>query len=134
MGESEFGSVRSTEFHGGTTSTGSDLQKDLDDLKKDFTVLKKDMGELIGSIMSLGKSSASSAYSKAHEEVSRQASKLGDVYGSARTQGARAYESLRSQGGVATESVQQTIEEHPMTSVIVALGVGIILGRTLAGR
>jgi ElaB/YqjD/DUF883 family membrane-anchored ribosome-binding protein len=135
MGESEFGTSfqSGTEFQGGTTGTQSDFNKELSDLKSDLANLKKDMGELLSSLMSVGKSGASSAYGRASDEVSRQISKLGGVYGSARDQGSKAFESLKSGTGAATESIQQTIEERPMTSVIVALGVGIILGRVLSG-
>jgi len=106
-----------------TTAQSETYRKELDDLKRDLANLRNDMGELVGTLTSMGKQSANVAWEKAQDQLNTRLRQLNDTY-----------ESMRAQSGRAAESVQQTIEERPVTSVLVALGVGFVLGKIMAMR
>lgn len=99
----------------------TDFQREMDNLKKELATLRGDMGSLMGTIKDLTKQGASNVKDKAREQVDNGIEHLEN-----------AYEGLRQQGSAACEKVHKTVEEHPMGSVMVALGVGVVLGHLLA--
>lgn len=86
--------------------TNDELNKDLVQLKKDLAALRDDIGTLTGTIKSAGTKQAEVAY------------------GHVREQG----EHLRQKGEDAVDSIARSIDERPMTSVLTAFGVGLLVG------
>lgn len=87
----------------------TNAEKELQELKKEFAALKK---ELSG----IGKTVSQLSHSAADEGRER----LRDVADHSRQQARQKWDAF-----------EHEIEERPMTSVAVALGIGFILGRLL---
>lgn len=101
----------------------ADLQKEIENLKGDITNLRKDVGELVTALAGVGKAGVGLATDKAHSEVQRRLEQLSESYAAVREGGDRA-----------KERFEHTVEERPLTSVLVALGVGVVLGKLFSWR
>jgi ElaB/YqjD/DUF883 family membrane-anchored ribosome-binding protein len=99
----------------------TDFQREMNNLKTELATLRGDMSSLVGTIKELTKQGAGNVKDKAREQVDHGLEQLEN-----------AYEGLRRQGSATCEKVHKTVEEHPMGSVMVALGAGVVLGHLLA--
>jgi ElaB/YqjD/DUF883 family membrane-anchored ribosome-binding protein len=100
-----------------------DLRNDVDALREDLTKLRRDLGELIGSVKEVTKQGAGVARDRARAELEQRLDQLGD-----------AYQSARKRGIETAEGIQQVIEERPLTSLALAFGAGLVLGKLLSGK
>lgn len=89
-----------------TTTT----EKDLEELRKEYASLKSDFAQM-------------------SETISNLAS---DGVAEGRRQVRTAARESRERGREAVSAVEHEIEERPMTSLAVALGVGFVLGKLLS--
>ena len=98
-----------------------EYQKEMDTLKADISQLRTDMGELMERFREMGQERVDDTRSKARSEVERLREQLNQAYEKARQEGREYY-----------DTAQQRLEEHPMTSVGLAFGLGILIGKILS--
>ena len=101
----------------------ADLQKEIENLKDDIANLQKGVGELATTVAGVGKAGAGLAADKAQAEVQRRLEQL-----------SASYAAVRDRADRAKERFEHTVEERPLTSVLVALGVGFVLGKLFSWR
>lgn len=98
-----------------------EYQNELEALKSDVAQLRTDMGELMDSFHQMGYERVNAAKSKATSEVDRLREQLNQAYDRARQEGREVY-----------ETAHHRLEEHPLTSVGLAFGLGLIIGKILS--
>lgn len=96
------------------------VAQDFDTVKDDLGQIRKDFAELAQAILDAGRSGAKDAREKLEQEAQRRLDQLRDTA-----------HSVRARGAHAVESVHDVIEERPFTSVLVAFGIGLIIGKIL---
>jgi ElaB/YqjD/DUF883 family membrane-anchored ribosome-binding protein len=84
----------------------NNVQSELAELKDDFAKLREDVGDLLKAVVDAGKSSG-------HDAAERVQHRL---------------EQARDAGVESRRQVEHQIEEHPWTSVGVALSAGMLIG------
>ncbi len=88
------------------------INQEIDQLRKDMAGLRADLGSMVAAIKDLGAESSKAAFERVRE--------TGDK--------------ARGQANAAQENLEQCIEERPITSVLVALGTGFVIGMLLGHR
>lgn len=91
----------------------SGAQNDIEQLKADLARLRDDMSQLVNSVVGLGKRRATTAKDKAQES-------LEDTYSAMREGTSRAADSLAD-----------TMTDRPLTSIAVAFGIGVLMGKIM---
>lgn len=89
-------------------------------LEGEFDTVRDDLTKLSNDIANLAASLKDGATDTAREQLAAARERFEQLTEEARTRGEEQLESLAA-----------TIEERPLTSVLIAFGVGIILGRLL---
>ncbi len=77
----------------------SDLRSDLDELRKDLQALREDLGSATSSVYQAGRESLNAAGQQA-----------------------------RQSADMASQYVRDSVSERPVTSLLVAAGVGVLVG------
>lgn len=90
---------------------------DLDSIGDDVALLKRDLSRLMEHMKNGTYDVATESARDAVERLSSEADQL--------------YRSLAKQGGRSIKAVSRQVEEQPLTSLLVAFGVGLISGRLL---
>lgn len=98
-----------------------EYQNELEALKSDVAQLRTDMGELMDSFRQMGQERFNEAKSKATSEVERLREQLNQAYDRARQEGREVY-----------ETAHHRLEEHPVMSVGLAFGLGLLIGKILS--
>ncbi|MDB5366388.1 MAG: hypothetical protein JWM77_2315 [Rhodospirillales bacterium] len=88
--------------------------------ESEFDTVRDDLTKLSSDIANLAASLKDGATDTAREQLA-----------AARDRFERLTEEARSRGEEQLEGLAATIEERPLTSVLIAFGVGVILGRLL---
>ncbi len=99
------------------------LSGDVDAIKQDIVALQADLSEALKHLVSVGKAEAGDVKEKLESNLRERLARLSD----------RADE-LTQRGKRAVESVEGMIEEKPLQSVGIALGVGVLVGVLLARK
>lgn len=89
-----------------------DISNDMDRLKKDLADLRTDFGSLMAAVKELGAEQGRSVYERTREIGER----------------------ARGQAQATQEDVKQYIEGRPLPSVLVAFGIGFVMGILLGHR
>ena len=110
-------------FRGVKDDARERLSGDLDILKTGLAQLTSDVGHVLGSIFGAGKSSAREGVETARSQAT-----------SAVDRAKEGYEDLRAKGNDSIEQLGDTIGERPMTSALIAFGVGFVLAKILTRR
>ncbi len=97
-----------------------DLRKDLDQLRSDLSLLRADMSEMVHSVMEVTKQEAGEARSRAQAELGKRARQLQDTY-----------DQMRDGTSRVVEGVADGLEHHPLSSLGIAFGIGLVIGRIL---
>jgi ElaB/YqjD/DUF883 family membrane-anchored ribosome-binding protein len=100
-----------------------DLRQDLDSIKGDIMALQDDLGIALRDLVAAGKGEAGAVKDKLESEVRDRLARLSEKA-----------DELAKQGRRAVDGVESIIEEKPLQSVGIALGVGVVLGALLARR
>jgi ElaB/YqjD/DUF883 family membrane-anchored ribosome-binding protein len=103
----------------GGSETNGNFSADMESLKKNFGQLRADLTQLVGTALGAGKTGAGALREKAHSAVD------GVKHG---------LEGVRDRGSESIESLEKKIAERPLTSALIALGVGYMLGRLFSRR
>lgn len=101
----------------------SNAHGDLDQLKSDLTKLRGDMGQVISSMVGLSRRRASTAREAAQSGIDQGIEQLH-----------RRYRLMRRRTNRAADSLAETLSERPLTSVAVAFGVGMLLGKIISRK
>ena len=101
----------------------TDMQNEMNALKEDVAQLRADMGGLVSALKEQGQAKAAGARDKAQEEVDKALEQLMGAYSSA-----------KGTGAAAAHRVEHQVEEHPLTSIMMALGVGVLVGAILGKK
>lgn len=97
-------------------------------LDKEFDALKGDIGKLREDIATL----ASSIGAIAGEQAGATGAKVREGAEYVRTQAGEAAARGRARAEQGAQAVEHQIEEHPFTSVAVAFGLGMVVGRLMS--
>jgi len=87
---------------------------DLEVLKKSFAQLRTDLTSIVSNALGVGKSGAHLVKEQAAEAVDGVKNKL---------------HSIKDKGVHSAEAIENKIADHPITSILVAFGVGFMLAR-----
>jgi ElaB/YqjD/DUF883 family membrane-anchored ribosome-binding protein len=102
------------------------LEAEFDMLKADLDTLRKDVSSLVGSFGDAATDEVKSRGRRARAAVGRVTDRAGEAWDDATSEASR-----RGREGVA--ALEQQIDERPLTSVLVAFGIGVVIGK-LIGR
>jgi ElaB/YqjD/DUF883 family membrane-anchored ribosome-binding protein len=100
------------------TTTAANATPDLDTIARDLTVLKQDVAALIAELRAGTTARAKTMVHDAAEQVTNTASQL---YGQA-TAGAER----------TVKSISKEVDEHPLSSLLVAFAIGFVANRVLS--
>ncbi len=101
----------------------ADVKKMVDHLREDMTDLRRDMGDVASKWQEKGRAAAAEAGHTLKERASEQAEHL-----------KHAWEVTRDRSRQGIERTEQTIHDHPWTSIAIAFGVGLVIGKLLDRR
>ena len=102
------------------------LEAEFDTLKADLDTLRKDISSLVSSFGDAATDEVKTRGRRARAAVGRATDRAGEVWDDATSEAGR-----RGREGVA--AVEQQIEERPLISVLMAFGIGLLIGK-LIGR
>jgi ElaB/YqjD/DUF883 family membrane-anchored ribosome-binding protein len=88
-----------------------------EELREHINELRKDFKDLLGTVEKLAKAQADGVSKQVHEGLRSYIGKGEDAFDTVRDQAERVY-----------EDVPDTVERNPMAAIMVALGVGFIVG------
>lgn len=88
-----------------------------DDLQKELKALRADLSSLVSTVKEIGTTQAENLASQVKGAVGELGSRIRITADEA-----------RERGEVAAHEVEQMIGRHPLTAVMVAMGVGFIVG------
>lgn len=94
-----------------------------EDLRENLIELRKDFKDLITTVERLAASQAEGVSSQLRDGLRTYVDKGEDVLGHAREQAERVYDDLH-----------ETVERNPLTAMMVALGLGFIIGLLTRSR
>jgi ElaB/YqjD/DUF883 family membrane-anchored ribosome-binding protein len=92
-------------------------EKEIKDIKSDLERLRDDLGRLLNRVSEASQAEMGDVRDKAQSELHD----LG-------AQADQAYQNVREQSGAARDQVLESVEKHPLTSLLMAFGVGAALG------
>lgn len=104
-----------------TTSSAEHLSKEIESLKKDIGRLHKDLASLL-------ESAGSNSKDKLMESREKLRAALDSLKDQVSQKATDAYESIKDHSGQALDKGRHTIEEKPVTAVLVAFFAGAIFG------
>ena len=97
------------------------------DVQQDLQALREDLGVLAEEVTGLMSSTGSQALDEVKDRISRIRSGLDDVMSDA---GARGRDALRDASENLSAALEQQVNERPLATLAIALGLGFILGAT----
>ena len=100
------------------------LEEEFDTLKADLDTLRKDISSLVSSFGDAATDEVKTRGRRARAAVGRVTDRAGEVWDDATNEASR-----RGREGVA--AVKQQIEERPVISLLVAFGVGLVIGKLI---
>lgn len=100
------------------------LEEEFDTLKAGVETLRKELSSLIGSVGDAVPDEVRTRGRRARAAVGRVADRAGEVWDDATNEASR-----RGREGAA--AVEHRIEESPYISVLVAFGVGVVIGKLI---
>lgn len=109
-----------TKSENSVAHNSENLKQELATLREDLSTLRGDMGDVLRSMVELGKHTAGDTKDRVSEEFHHRLEQMQEKLG-------KAEEASRN----AVRGTQHTIEEHPLTSVCVAFGVGLLAGHLI---
>jgi ElaB/YqjD/DUF883 family membrane-anchored ribosome-binding protein len=96
---------------------------EIDQLKSDLRMLREDFSKLGKDAISATRHTAGSASDAARAEAHKRLEQLGE-----------AWDSTKEHGAATKHDVERRIGEHPFASVMIALGVGVVIGKMIDRR
>ncbi|BDY13319.1 DUF883 family protein [Hydrogenimonas cancrithermarum] len=105
-------------------TTANQPDAEVEALKKEIEILKKDLLRLTETLGKVGEETIKSSVEDVKEKISAQIpeERLEQI------------EALKSQGEEAIEAIRQQQKEHPVGTLLLAAGIGFLLGKVLGGK
>ena len=100
------------------------LEEEFDTLKAGLDTLRKDINSLVGSFGDAATNEVKTRGRRARAAVGRVTDRAGDVWDDATSEASR-----RGREGVA--ALEHQIDERPFVSVLVAFGIGVVIGKLI---
>ena len=97
-----------------------DIQAELDTLREDLSVLRRDVGALLKALRDTGAEQAVEAGNNVKEEAMHRMEQIKEAFGSAKDAGRRL-----------CKQAHRKLGDKPVTSVLAAFAVGVVIGRLL---
>jgi len=117
-----------------TSTARESIKDDLKNLKEDAVTLKEDVKIGAREEAASLKAKAAEAKAIAREKAEKLKAKASEYYGTARERGAEYYDEAQDRFDDAQRYVVERVQERPIQSTAIALGVGVVIGLLLAGR
>jgi ElaB/YqjD/DUF883 family membrane-anchored ribosome-binding protein len=89
-----------------------------DEFKAELMALRADLAKLVETVKAMGREQADSALNSAREAVDHAAERIKKRAADA-----------QQRGEAAAEEIEAMIGRHPLTSILVAVGLGYLIGR-----
>ncbi len=102
---------------------GDEIRMEVQTLKEDVNKLRADLGELLETARAEGKRRVGESRQRIREGVMNRIDQFKEVLDNARQCGQKA-----------REKAQEKIEQRPITTVLAAFGIGLIVGRLFMKR
>jgi ElaB/YqjD/DUF883 family membrane-anchored ribosome-binding protein len=99
------------------------LASDFSDLKSNFAQLRSDVGAIVGNALGAGKAQARGGVDAARGQANVAVDRAREEY-----------EHLKAKGSDQYEQLGEFISERPVTSALIAFGVGFIVAKVLVRR
>ena len=110
-------------FRGVRDDARERLSSDLSDLKSNFNQLKSDVGKIVSNALGATKSTAQGGVESARGQANAAVDRARQSYDDLKTKGTDQY-----------EQIGQMISEKPVTSALIAFGVGFVVAKFLTRR
>ena len=94
-----------------------------EELREHINELRKDFKDLLGTVEKLTKAQADGVSRQVHDGLRNYIDKGEDAFDVVRDQAERVY-----------DDVHETVERNPMTAIMIALGVGFMVGMATRAR
>ncbi|HYW61311.1 MAG TPA: hypothetical protein VE909_12335 [Xanthobacteraceae bacterium] len=105
--------------------TSKDAAATIEDIQRDVQALRDDMGRLAGQVTELLSTGGGEALEKIKERVNRMHGDLDETLSGV---GERGREALTDVTDHLSEALQESLQEHPVTTVALAVGLGFLFG------
>lgn len=96
--------------------------KEIKNLKSDLERLREDLGKLVSRVSDASQDEIGDLREKAKDELHDLSAQAG-----------KTYRKIREESGAVREQVADSMEKHPVASLLVAFGAGAMIG-AIAGR
>jgi len=106
------------------TESANRSDNDMDALKKEIEALKKDILRLTETLGKVGEQKIRSSVEDVREKIEARIPEAQ----------LEQLEALKKQSEEAMETIRQQQKEHPLGTLLVAAGIGFLLGRVLGGK
>jgi ElaB/YqjD/DUF883 family membrane-anchored ribosome-binding protein len=103
----------------------SDVQQELAQLKKDLSQVQSDMADLASALREAGVGKAHDVKDSVEDEISARREELRRLINEARASGRRVM-------GDTVEGIEETVGDHPVSSLLTAFGFGFVIARLMA--
>jgi ElaB/YqjD/DUF883 family membrane-anchored ribosome-binding protein len=97
----------------------------VEDIQRDVKALRDDLAKLAGQVSELLSAGGSEAIAGIKERMHRVQDGLDETMSD---MGERGREALSDVSGHLSEALQESIEEHPLTTIALAVGLGFLFG------
>ncbi len=105
----------------------TDAAATIEDIQRDVQALRNDMARLAGQVTELLGASGGDAIGRLKEQVGRVQDGLDETLSD---MGVRSREALTDIYDRVGEAVQDSVQEHPLATIALALGLGFLFGAT----
>ncbi len=105
----------------------TDAAATIEDIQRDVQALRNDMARLAGQVTELLSASGGDAIGRLKEQVGRVQDGLDETLSD---MGERSREALTDIYDRVGEAVQDSVQEHPLATIALALGLGFLFGAT----
>ncbi len=102
-----------------------DATATVEDIQRDMKALRADLAKLAGQVSELVSAGGGEAIAGLKERVHRMQDGLDETMSD---MGERGREALSDVTGHLSEALQELIEEHPLTTIALAVGLGFLFG------
>jgi ElaB/YqjD/DUF883 family membrane-anchored ribosome-binding protein len=112
-------------------SMDTSMKSDVEALKAEIARLREDLAATAKTAASLGKHGFDAARERAGTALESAKERVHDTAEAARQRAAEAAHYAREKGREGVEKAETTIKDHPLQSVAIAFGAGLLLGALL---
>ncbi len=102
-----------------------DATATVDDIQRDVQALRDDLAKLAGQVTNLLSASGGEAMENIKRRVRRMQDELDETMADAGERGREAFSDMSDH---LTDTLQESMQEHPLTTIALAVGLGFLFG------